>query len=415
MGAGIELGRLAAIGELAESRGVRECLQWFTREKQWINEQHLQVCRVPSPTFLEQARAEWLLGQMRAMGWQASLDPAGNVIALAEDDPGQPLIAVAAHLDTVLAPRHKDEIGMEPDGKFHGPGVADNGAGLAALMALAKALKAAPALGGSNAGLVLAATVGEEGEGNLGGMRYLAGQSALAARIRTYLVLDGPGLDRITTQGLASRRLEIVFAGPGGHSWSDYGTANPVYALSHAISTFAELLPPAGNGAPRSAFNIGMIEGGSSVNSIPALARAKVDIRSEGTARIAELAQALGVEVERALERENQRATSGKLTARIRDLGSRPPGQLPENSPLLACLRAVDGHLGIRARLDCASTDANIPLSMGLEAVSIGAGGHGGGAHTPAEWYDPEGRDMGLKRILLVLALLLRLPPQLPI
>lgn len=415
MGAGIELGRLAAIGELAESRGVRECLQWFTREKQWINEQHLQICRVPSPTFLEQARAEWLLGQMRAMGWQASLDPAGNVIALAEDDPGQPLIAVAAHLDTVLAPRHKDEIGMEPDGKFHGPGVADNGAGLAALMALAKALKAAPALGGSNAGLVLAATVGEEGEGNLGGMRYLAGQSALAARIRTYLVLDGPGLDRITTQGLASRRLEIVFAGPGGHSWSDYGTANPVYALSHAISTFAELLPPAGNGAPRSAFNIGMIEGGSSVNSIPALARAKVDIRSEGTARIAELAQALGVEVERALERENQRATSGKLTARIKDLGSRPPGQLLENSFLLACLRAVDGHLGIRARLDCASTDANIPLSMGLEAVSIGAGGHGGGAHTPAEWYDPEGRDLGLKRILLVLALLLRLPPQLPI
>lgn len=415
MGAGIELGRLAAIGELAESRGVRECLQWFTREKQWINEQHLQICRVPSPTFLEQARAEWLLGQMRAMGWQASLDPAGNVIALAEDDPGQPLIAVAAHLDTVLAPRHKDEIGMEPDGKFHGPGVADNGAGLAALMALAKALKAAPALGGSDAGLVLAATVGEEGEGNLGGMRYLAGQSALAARIRTYLVLDGPGLDRITTQGLASRRLEIVFAGPGGHSWSDYGTANPVYALSHAISTFAELLPPAGNGAPRSAFNIGMIEGGSSVNSIPALARAKVDIRSEGTARIAELAQALGAEVERALERENQRATSGKLTARIKDLGSRPPGQLLENSFLLACLRAVDGHLGIRARLDCASTDANIPLSMGLEAVSIGAGGHGGGAHTPAEWYDPEGRDLGLKRILLVLALLLRLPPQLPI
>jgi tripeptide aminopeptidase len=393
------------VDQLAETRPLRECLQWFTKEKQWINERHLELCRIPAPTFLEQARAEWLVAQMRSTGWRADLDPAGNMIAIEEDAPDQPLIAIAAHLDTVLAPRHKDEISVGPDGVFHGPGVSDNGAGLAGLLALAKALRSSAF---RLPGFVLAATVGEEGEGNLGGMRYLAGESALARRIQAYIVLDGPALDRITTRALASRRMEVAFTGPGGHSWSDYGTANPVHALGHAISLLASQIPPP-NDEPRSAFNFGMVEGGSSINSIPVLARAKIDIRSESEPRLAEWADTLASAVAQALERENRRATGGKLTARVKELGSRPSGELtPQNSALLAVLRAIDAHLGIRARLDCSSTDANIPLSLGLPALAIGAGGSGGGGHTPAEWYDPEGRDLGLKRVLLLLALLLR-------
>ncbi len=406
MGAGMELVASAAAGRLAESRGVREYLQWFTREKPWINDIHLQLCRIAAPTFLEQARAEWFAAQLRSYGWRALLDPAGNATAVAETSPAQPLLAVTAHLDTVLAPRTKDGIRVGPDGTFHGPGVADNGAGLAGLLALAKALRGAPPLTEHGLGLLLAATVGEEGEGNLSGMRYLATQSEYAARIRTYLVLDGPALDHITTQALASRRFEITFSGPGGHSWSDYGTANPVHALSYAISMFTDDVPLGTNGSPKSAFNFGMVEAGASINSIPAQARAKVDIRSESTVRIAEMAEVLAGTVERAVERENSRAASGQIVARVKELGSRPPGKLADDSPLLASIRAVDAHLGIRARLNCSSTDANIPLSLGLPAVSIGAGGQGGAAHTPDEWFAPDGRDLGLKRLLLTVALL---------
>ncbi len=400
------------VGALAEARGVRECLAFFTREKLWIHEQHVALCRIPAPTFLEQKRAEWMTGQFRALGCDAEIDRAGNVVAWPEPDGAEPLVAVTAHLDTVLAPRNKEEIAVDGEGILRGPGVSDNGAGLAALLALARALGSAPPIPEAGARLVLIANVGEEGEGNLSGMRHLASQSPLAPRIRAWIVLDGPSTERITNQALASRRFEVLFAGAGGHSWSDAGNANPVHALSHAISWFAGQFPPVANGnGPRSSFNFGTIEGGSSVNSIPALARAKVDLRSQDAARIDELTAALAAAVDRALQLENQRVTGAKLTARVKEIGSRPGGRMPDDAPILALLRAVDAHLGIRGRLDCASTDANIPLSLGLPALSLGAGGQGGGAHTPSEWYNPEGRDLGLKRILLLAALLMREGP----
>jgi acetylornithine deacetylase/succinyl-diaminopimelate desuccinylase-like protein len=409
MAAGTKPEIATPVRELAEARGVRECLQWFTREKQWVNEQHLQLCRIPAPTFLEQKRAEWMAEQFAAAGCQAEIDRAGNVLARLGPDDGSPLIALTAHLDTVLAPRSRDDIVVDPDGTFRGPGVSDNGAGLAALLAIARAMKSSPPFEGAGAALLLAANVGEEGEGNLSGMRYLARQSPLAPRIGSYLVLDGPGLDHITSQALASHRFEVVFTGPGGHSWSDYGNPNPVHALSHAIAWFTDQCPnPAANGsAPRASFNFGTLEGGVSVNSIPAMARAKVDLRSQDSQAIDDLAALLAQAVERGLNLENRRSSGAKLAAKIKEIGSRPGGQLPEDASILACLRTVDAYLGIRARLHLASTDANIPLSLGIPSLSIGAGGQGGGAHTPAEWFHPEGRDLGLKRILLTLAMLM--------
>ncbi len=392
------------IGDIADHRGVRECLQWFTREKQWVNDIHLQLCRVPAPTFLEQERAAWFLEQFRAAGWEASIDRAGNVIAL---DGGPPYVALTAHLDTVIAPRGKDDIAVEPDGRFTGPGVSDNGAGLAALLAVANAWKRCPSRPELRRGLLLAANTGEEGEGNLQGMRRLARESALARQIESYVVVDGANVDHITTRALGSRRFEVTFAGPGGHSWSDYGTGNPVHALCRAVSLFAEIRLESG---PKSAFNVGMIEGGASVNAIPHAARAKVDIRSESDARIEEMVKALFAAVDRAREAENQRATGGKVTGRLREIGARPAAALPEDAPILQYVRAVDVHLGIRSHLDCSSTDANIPLSLGVPAIAIGGGGSGGGAHTIQEWFRPEGRDLGLKRILLLLLLLMRHP-----
>src|SRR6266571_1174516 len=393
------------IGDLARASGVREALQWFTREKQWINEQHLELCRIPSPTFLEHRRAEWMTAQFRAYGCDAQIDRVGNVLAFLEPAGKGPLIAATAHLDTVIAPKNRDDITVDPDGRFRGPGVSDNGAGLAALLAIARALKAAPPIEDRHADLVFIANVGEEGEGNLSGMRHICKQSPLARRILAFLVLDGASTEHITSQALGSRRFELTFSGPGGHSWSDYGTGNPVHALSRAVSLFSDTRL---NGPPRSAFNIGVIEGGASINSIPTLAKAKIDIRSESNGKMDDLVEILTASVERAQSVENERATGGKVAAKLKEIGSRPAGMLADGASILTFLQAVDAHLGIRSHLDCASTDANIPLSLDIPAVSIGAGGTGGKAHTPNEWFLPEGRDLALKRILLTLTMLLR-------
>jgi tripeptide aminopeptidase len=394
------------VADVAQLRGVRECLQWFTREKQWINEIHLELCRIPAPTFLEQPRAEWMAAQFRAFGWKSQIDRAGNVVAFLSEKSRGPYVAVTAHLDTVLAPRAKDDVAVGADGKFHGPGVSDNGSGLAALLALARAIKVSPGLEDLRAEPVLIGNVGEEGEGNLTGMRWLC-KSDLAREIATFLVLDGAATDHITTRALGSRRFEVTFTGPGGHSWSDYGVGNPVHALGRAVAYFSEAKL---NGGPRSSFNVGLIDGGTSINSIPSMARAKVDIRSESNEKMGELVDLLNTAVERAQEQENQRATGGRVAAKIKEIGERPAAELDEQTPVLNFVRAVDAYLGIRSRLDCSSTDANIPLSLGIPAISIGAGGQGGGAHTMKEWYNPEGRDLGLKRIFLTLSLLLREP-----
>jgi acetylornithine deacetylase/succinyl-diaminopimelate desuccinylase-like protein len=393
---------IQSVVDLSSATGVRASLEWFRRERNWIQDQHLKLCRIPAPTFFEQKRAEWIAARFRALDWDAKIDRAGNVVASLGSRRDHPQIAVTAHLDTVLAPRTPEDIKVAGDGKMFGPGVSDNGAGLSALLAIAAVWQAAKPLEDSALTPVLIANVGEEGEGNLSGMRYLCRPGG-SSRIKAFLVLDGPGTDRITSQALASRRFDVSITGPGGHSWSDYGVGNPVHALSRAVTLFNDRVPVAG---PRSSFNFGLIEGGSSINSIPSEARAKVDLRSESAARIDEMAALLGTAVEEAVGIENTRAT-GRVAAKMKEIGSRPGGGLAPDAPILECMRAVDTHLGIRSHLDCSSTDANIPLSLGIPAISIGTGGHGGGAHTPAEWYQPDGRELGLRRILLALCLLL--------
>jgi tripeptide aminopeptidase len=392
------------------------CLEWFRRERNWINEQHLKLCRIPAPTFFEEKRAAWMAEQFQALGWEARLDRAGNVVATWPGASASSM-AVTAHLDTVLAPRTPEDIKTLRDGRMAGPGVADNGAGLAALLALAAAWKAAPPLEDSGAAPILVANVGEEGEGNLSGMRYLC--RAAPGQPRVFLVLDGPGTDHITSRALASQRFEVTITGPGGHSWRDSAHGNPVHALSRAVTLFTDQagslngtssVSPSALGSsqgPRSSFNFGIFEGGSSINSIPTEARAKIDLRSESLERIDKMAALLALAVDQAVEAENVRGGGPRIAARIKEIGSRPSGELADNAPLLEAVRAVDAHMGIRSHLDCSSTDANIPLSLGLQAVSIGAGGQGAGAHTPAEWYLPEGRDLALRRILLAVCLLL--------
>lgn len=317
-------------------------------------------------------------------------------------------LVVSAHLDTVFAPTRAESVYVAPDGRLIGPGASDNGCGLAALLALAAVLANSPELHDLAGSTLLVANVGEEGEGNLSGMRFLCKYGLQTEFIRAFIVLDGPAIDHITANALASRRFEVAFSGPGGHSWSDNGTPNPVHAVSDVVSSFlrdVETKLPEDRLALCS-YHFSVIEGGSSVNAIPASARTKLDLRSEDTQLVADLASLLTPVVERCLERANRSATGTRLTAKVRDLGARPGGRLASSSVLLKAIQAVDAHLQIRSRLHCASTDANVPLSLGLHAISIGAGGHGGGAHTEHEWYNPENRDLGLRRVLLLLGAL---------
>jgi tripeptide aminopeptidase len=230
------------------------------------------------------------------------------------------------------------------------------------------------------------------------------------SRISAVIAVDGASTEHITTQGIASHRFEIAITGPGGHSWSDFGAPNPITALSRGIVKFSGQPVP---DDPRSSYNFGMIEGGTSINSIPSRAAVKVDLRSEDEAEVNKMERALRDAMQSGAREEMSAAHDEQQTLRIivRSLGSRPAGKLPDNAPLLETLRNVDRFLGNRSRLERSSTDANIPLSLNIPAVSLGGGGKGGGSHTTAEWYDASGRELGLKRLFLATVALAGVQP----
>ena len=395
------------VSEFAHAPGMKECLRWFAREKQWINEQHLQLCRIPAPTFFEQERAQWMQSAFQALGCDARVDKAGNVVAQFTPGYDGPLIALTAHLDTVLARAQRRRI-CRRRRETARPRCLRQRRGAVGAAGHCSGDPVPP--GARNRGRAAAARRQCRRRGrrqSAAACAIFAASRRSARRIGALLILDGPSTDHITSQALASRRFDVTFTGPGGHSWSDYGIGNPVHALSRAITLFTEIRLN-GSASPRSSYNFAVLEGGTSINSIPTLARTKVDIRSESSVKLDDIAAQLTSSVERALEIENRRATGGRLSAKIKEIGSRPGGRLPDGSPLLSYIRAVDAHLGIRSHLDCASTDANVPLSMNLPALSIGAGGQGGGAHTPRSGSIRKAANLGLKRILLMLGLLLQ-------
>jgi tripeptide aminopeptidase len=382
---------------LAENSQVRAALDWFHKNLSSINETHIRLTEIPAPSFKESARARVVKSLFEQSGLRTEMDSTGNVIATL---PGASPDAVilSAHLDTVFPDGTDVSVHREAD-RWSAPGVSDNGAGLAALVAIARAFQSAqvhPQLT-----IVFAANVGEEGEGNLRGMRALIEQ--YSAHLKGVIVLDGSSTEHVTTKALASRRLEAIITGPGGHSWSDFGLANPINAVVRASVRFINTKVPT---TPRTTFNLGQIEGGTSINSIPHEARLKVDIRSESESELARLETALRDCIAAGVRDENESArdrSRGRLDFKVDLLGSRPGGELRADSPLLAALRTADDYVGNQSRQERSSTDANIPLSQGIDAISIGAGGNGGGAHSLQEWYDPQGREAGLQRAFLTL------------
>jgi len=374
-------------------------LEWIEQNTDWVTGEQIRLTEIPAPEHGESQRAEYLKSLFEGMGLPARVDEAGNVIAERAGELDR-VILLAAHLDTVF-PAGTDTRVKWSGTRLQAPGISDNSAGLAAVAGVARAFAQSAAR--TKKTIVFAADVGEEGEGNLRGIRALV--ESYRSRLSAVIAVDGPSVEHITVQGIASRRFEIVVTGPGGHSWSDFGRPNPIAALARAIVQFSSVRVPE---QPRSSFNVGMIEGGTSVNSIPERAAVKVDLRSENDSELARLELTLREAVQAGLRYETEATGSPADSLRVtfRLLGARPSGKLPEDSPLLEAVREVDAYLGNHSRLERSSTDANIPLSLGIPAVSLGGGGTGGGAHTASEWYDPTGRALGLKRLyLLTLAL----------
>jgi len=384
--------------QLAETPELRSALSWFSQNLAWINDQQIRITEIPAPPFQEAARASVVKTLLAESGLNVQIDKTGNVIGELPGANDKEIVMLTAHLDTVFPPGTDVKVRREGE-RLSAPGISDNGTGLAALVSIARAIQESKIR--PRRTILFVADVGEEGEGNLRGMRALV--EAYRARLKAALVLDGSGTDHVTTKALASRRLEVLITGPGGHSWSDFGMPNPINALVRGSIRFINTKVPAN---PRTTFNLGQIEGGTSVNSIPYDAKLKVDIRSESEDELGKLESALRESISAGVrdEMESSRDRSkGKLDWKIDVLGTRPGGELSPNSPLLAALRAADDYVSNQSRIERSSTDANIPLANGIDAISIGAGGTGGGAHSLQEWYEPSGREMGLKRALLTL------------
>jgi len=373
-------------------------LEWLEKNLNWVTDQQVRLTEIPAPSFQEEKRAEEVKAILAGEGLTVHSDKMGNVIGELRGAQDKEAVLLSAHLDTVFPAGTEIKVRREGD-RLVAPGISDNGTGLAGLLAVARAVHAAKIK--PQRTILFAADVGEEGEGNLRGMRALI--DAYRTKLRAVIVLDGSGIDHVTTKALASRRLEVVITGPGGHSWSDFGMPNPINALVRGSVRFINTKVPT---SPRTTFNLGQVEGGTSVNSIPYEAKLKVDLRSESEDEIARMEAALrectaaGVKDEMDNSRDRSR---GKLDWKVNLIGSRPGGELAPDSALLAALGSADEFLGNKSRIERSSTDANIPLSMGIDAIAIGAGGNGGGAHSLQEWYEPAGREIGLKRVLLTL------------
>ena len=378
---------------------VARALRFFETNAGAITEEQIRICTVPASPFGEQERAEYLRQKFSELRLtEVEIDEEGNCLGLIRGASLKPLVVVSAHLDTVFS-KDADFTVVKRDHKLFAPGIADDGCGLAALIAHASVIQNERIpLEGS---LLFVGTVGEEGEGNLRGVRHLFTKGRWASQIDAFLSFDGPGLDRITNRALGSRRYRIGFTGPGGHSWGDFGLPNPVHALGRAVSRLAAYPAPKD---PRTTFNVGRIEGGTSVNSIPRTAIMEVDLRSASEAELRRLDAFFRRAMRDATDEENatRRAGDPELKLKIDLIGERPTGETPSDSPLVELAIESTKILGFDPRLDQSSTDSNLPISLGIPAITLGAGGTSGFSHTLDEWYDPRGRDLGLKRGLLV-------------
>ena len=391
----------ASLKALLASPKVTKTLEDIKADDARSLEEQKRITEIPAPPFKEKVRAEYYLKRMQELGFKdASIDSEGNVVALRKGTGGgRPKLVVSAHLDTVFA-EDVDVAVKEKDGVINAPGIGDDSRGLAALLSLVKAMNEN---GIATVGdLLVVGTVGEEELGNLRGVKALFRDHG---DIDGFISIDGLGISRVVNQSTGSHRYEMIFRGPGGHSFQEFGLPSAIHAMGRAIAKISELQTPA---EPRTTFTVGTVRGGTSVNAIASEARMAVDMRSNSTEELLKLEEKLLGLVKQAVIEENARWNTDKMTVEIKLIGDRPAGIVEMDSPIVQATQRAVGAIarGPRATFAGSSTDSNIAMSLGIPAVTLGGGGEGGNWHSRNEWYRPVNAWYGPQNALLTILVL---------
>lgn len=383
---------------MTDSR-LQEARAWLDSQSDSILQDQIEIARVPAPSFDERARGQLIRRRLEPIGLDPVFDPVGNLIVEyppRNDRPSAPVV-VAAHLDTVF--RSDTQIRIRRVGeRWVGAGIADNARGLAVTLAVLRSIarhEIRPAHP-----LLFAFTVGEEGDGDLRGVKHLLRSGSPFREASAFIAVDGTGLRRIVHRGLAARRYRITISGPGGHSWTDWGRSNPAHVIGELVHRLARLELPS---EPRTTVTVARLGGGTSINAIPAGAWVEIDLRSESVGRLERTEGAVREALSRSVASEGRRS-GGSLDVEIQIIGERPAGAIPLDHPLVRTAAEATKAIGERPEPATSSTDANVPLALGLPAIALGAGGTSGDVHTENEWFEDTDGAVGAIRILSVLA-----------
>jgi len=369
----------------------------IARDAQTIDRQ-VALAEIAAPSGAESARADAVRLHLQRLGFAPTIDEAGNVLAPRRGTTDEPPVVICAHLDTVFGDDVPHRVARTSD-RLIGPGIGDNARGVAGMLAIAEALDAAEVR--TRRPILFVATTGEEGSGNLRGARHLFATAAAGAHAA--IALDGAGDERVVTHALGTRRYRIAFAGPGGHSWASYGTVNAVHAAAALTAQLAAWPLPS---APRTVLTVSRIGGGSAINAIPGDAWLEIDVRSTSTTELERLDDDIHAAAQQVHETHNRQRRHGTppLELRVEIIGDRPGGAIAGNAFLAHAAFDATRLVGRTPDSAVASTDANIPLHLGIPAIAVGAGGRGGEVHTPREWFENRDGSLGLIRAMTVLA-----------
>jgi tripeptide aminopeptidase len=381
---------------LSTNPAVRKGLDFIQADQEKTLAEQNQICSIPAPPFQEKSRAEDYRKRLAPLGLRGiRLDKEGNVCGLLPGTGKGPRLLVAAHLDTVFD-KGTDTSVKEKDAKLYAPGISDNSRGLAALLSILRAFQTSRVK--TTGDILFCGNVGEEGLGDLRGVKALFGEHK---DIDGFISIDSAGAEGIIFLGTGSHRYEITYKGPGGHSFGAFGLPSATHALGRAIARIADLKTPQD---PKTTFTVGTVRGGTSVNSIAAEASLQMDMRSNSEKELLELEARFLDIVKGAAAEENARWGSDKMTVQIKLVGDRPAGSQPPDAVIVQAAWASTEAVGQKPNLgEAGSTDSNLPISLGIPAITVGGGGKDGGTHSPGEWFDPAAAYLGPQRIFLTI------------
>lgn len=378
---------------------VRKALAYLEANHEAHCAKQIQIAEIPAPTFHEAERGRFLAAEFKRVGLKnIETDKQGNVLGW-RPGKSEKTLALAAHLDISFAPGVKTAVRKE-GGRWHAPGIGDDSRGLAALLAIAEALDHAGIQ--TQRTILFVANVGEEGMGDLNGIRYLLGESPYKSRIDTFLSIDGADPGRITNGGTGVKRYRVTFRGPGGHSYGNFGRPSAAHAAARMTARIADFEVPAD---PKTTFNVGKIVSGTAVNAIAEEAVTEVDLRSNGPAELDKLELRFFESVRLAVEAENVRHKGSGLavSSETKLVSNRPAGQTAESHPLAVAAQRAARATGHEPRFSYSSTDSNFPISIGIPALTLGGGGRGDNAHSLNEWFEPANAWKGPQMVLLTI------------